>query len=1351
SLASLRYLAWLEPSLIFPGLLERVYPSLETLTETHRTTSALGILIDVSKPLFSRENYPAGGKHLLPLLHLAIPGIDMNDPLKTITSLMFISTALMTTPIMDMSSQLGDYTPYEDIENPFGEFSQETEDYLVKLSTTQFEEWLAKFMNRVFTIFENLPQESRKKQGSTSHTIESGLTQVVLHTCDVIFGQLSEELYDLVLRLIVDFVNNRVISNATRAMGLLCDLTTSVNPKKAAKALIPLCVENIKTELEHGASSSVSHAASSHVSQSDSTFHWYQNILFSVVSNMGAEVLQYKQELVEITDLMILHCRSRRGMMWTGKLIRSILFTLLQVYPTEFKSLNPSQWNDRHFMAEHAHQIWGKPGDPSQLEIQWHVPSEAEKDFALYFLLHLWTPTTQRLVEIMQEDASIDSYEQTNELCRLLAVVRNCLMGSSTMVADDGLLDDELDKNTTAEEEEDEEDQQQYIAKRLEVDYAFTDLQDSRTQQARAIRKSAGDLIHQLATFFKTKREDDIESIKIWIKITRVYLSERGVEKTQFERSKAGYSYAKNVDKTPLCKKRYPRNVLIRRAYNHHLLRLRQNVQGRLRTAHHDRLLSDLLDFSLSTYAEIRKPSQIALSATSRCFRGAKNLILPVMLDALQPSTPPDRMKGALYLFTHKSLLLPCLRDWKLIPRFITAICHAQHQDKPTIQELIRKVFMEYISNVHSLSFRVLSPSDIQSALVSIAPVVDLSEVSLREQKVQEREKRMVSRYEDLIKHLLEFLQDTRVHWRFATMAANFIEVFVRLDVKPVGELATFANQATLSELPTMRRIGISITIQLLLFIKQRTLALGDPDALITKKKTRNPLKIKVEVQESQLLLEKLHEPIDVDQSLLVDDTTLGWYVWPRSYFAYKINTRDSLFDEIEPDSLDAYNIFSDTFTSTEYWKKLGAYLSEEVHQKNEDIFSESYARLFSSIFQTFQDLPLEAAKPSIESLCEATDQKNSQRAASEILAGLIRGTKHWNMRKLESLWLWLGPILQKVFASITPDSLTYWESFVKFCIARRDPRRLEPLVNILLSSELDPTSDAAFNEARKLLLIRAVIIKLQWRCLPLLPRLLPSYLSNIHHPYKQVREVIGGNIYELLQLEWVPSHSSVDRLLEINALTDGVGNVPTELNPEQQERVKNIIQSLDVWLDEMKDNTVSSDYAHASKTILCWLHESLIHWRLPGTLPYIAPFLNKIFVMQEMNDDQDLQIMATRVLNLIAQLSYPPTMLPGLIDQFLTILTTSTSWHIRIRVLPVLQVFFFKHLFAMTGDQLLRIMKVISQMLLDTQIEVRQLASVTLGGLVRCSQRDAIQSLLQQFEKQVHIKVPKRKRDPVT
>lgn len=166
---------------------------------------------------------------------------------------------------------------------------------------------------------------------------------------------------------------------------------------------------------------------------------------------------------------------------------------------------------------------------------------------------------------------------------------------------------------------------------------------------------------------------------------------------------------------------------------------------------------------------------------------------------------------------------------------------------------------------------------------------------------------------------------------------------------------------------------------------------------------------------------------------------------------------------------------------------------------------------------------------------------------------------------------------------------------------------------------------------------------------------------------------------------------------------------------------------------------------------VLCWLHEALTHWSLSGTLPYIVPFIHKLFAMQEINDDRDLQNMATRVLNLIARMNYPPNMLSNIIDQFLTILTTSSSWHMRIRALPVLQIFFFKHLFVMSSTQLIRIMEVIGQMLLDSQIEVRQLASITLGGLVRCSQRDAIQSLLTQFTTKIEIRIPKRKRDKVT
>lgn len=1207
SQASIKSLAWLEPSLIFPGLLERIYPSLETLTETHRTSSAINILKDIASPLFSRENYPAGGKHLLPLLHLSIPGIDMNDPTKTLGSFVFISIALMSIPIIDLSQQQDDHYPTEEfIDDPNAVLSRETEDYLVKATTGEFEEWLAKFMRRVFTIFENLPQENRKMQGrsSSSQTIETLITQTLLHACDTIFGQLSDDLYDLVLRMIVEFISDRVLPNAVRAVGLLCNAVAKANPKKAAKAFIPLCIANIQVELEHGAASTVTHAASSNLIQSDSTFHWYQNILFSVIRVLGSELLPYKQDVISVTHAMIQQCRSRRGIMWTGKLLRNVLSTLLCVYPKDFRSVTPSLWNDKEYMSKHAHQLWGQPGDPANLEIDWHVPSEAEKDFALEFLAEFLTPAMQRLQELIQENPT-NNHQVSNELCRNLAVVRNCVMGSSTMVGDDGVSSVDQQQDTMMVDGDDDDDSIETMPKQiLEVGYAFNDASDPRTEQARTIRRTIGELIHQLSDFFRSHREDDVESVKIWIKIARAYLSERGVEKTEFDRRKQSYSLSKEISKTPHCDKKYARNLLVRRAFNHHLLRLRQNNQSRIRTPLHDAILSDLLELSLGSYAEIRKLSQNALSATSRCFRDSKKLYIPVLLDALKPNVPSDRMKGALYLFSHKSILHPCLRDWSYIPAFIKAICSAQHQDKLTIQELLREIYERYIRSFNSFTFETLTPDAMTDYIKPLSPATTEDPsyskwVSLVEQRVNKRLEKSLAAYRELMDFLLDFVQDPHVHWRFSTMSADFIRMLLKCQVSASRRLAEFANRATVSELPNMRDIGIQATTTLLLYIKQRTFAAGNEELLITRS-TRNPLKVDIQVQDTQdvdmgrRLLDATYQgltPENAQDNVLVDNMALGWYVWPSHYTGYKVNTNEFLFDTVAAECQEAYDAFQETFSTSDYWSKMCAYLSEEINPKeNFDRFDPSQAVLFKSIFQTFGDVPLTCAKEHIEKLCYAADQKNAQRAGSEILAGLIRGTKHWSLAKMANLWQWLTPLLGKVFSSITPDSLTYWESFVRHVTNRRDPRRIQPLIDLLLQDELDPTSDAAFNESRKLLLVRQLGISLQWRFEPLIQRILPTYLDNIQHPYKQVREVIGVNINQLLQLEWIPSFPSVQKLLQANAMTDGVGNVPTTLTERQQQRIHVLNNRLDAWLVEMHQNSASilsgsSDYAHASKT----------------------------------------------------------------------------------------------------------------------------------------------------------------------
>ena len=74
---ALRVLAVLEPSLIMPELLERAYGGLEVVNETHRTTAVLSMLSGIARPLACEKVWLGGQKHIVPLLELCIPGIDL--------------------------------------------------------------------------------------------------------------------------------------------------------------------------------------------------------------------------------------------------------------------------------------------------------------------------------------------------------------------------------------------------------------------------------------------------------------------------------------------------------------------------------------------------------------------------------------------------------------------------------------------------------------------------------------------------------------------------------------------------------------------------------------------------------------------------------------------------------------------------------------------------------------------------------------------------------------------------------------------------------------------------------------------------------------------------------------------------------------------------------------------------------------------------------------------------------------------------------------------------------------------------------------------------------------------------
>lgn len=66
-------------------------------------------------------------------------------------------------------------------------------------------------------------------------------------------------------------------------------------------------------------------------------------------------------------------------------------------------------------------------------------------------------------------------------------------------------------------------------------------------------------------------------------------------------------------------------------------------------------------------------------------------------------------------------------------------------------------------------------------------------------------------------------------------------------------------------------------------------------------------------------------------------------------------------------------------------------------------------------------------------------------------------------------------------------------------------------------------------------------------------------------------------------------------------------------------------------------------------------------------------------------------------------------------------------SWRIRLHTLPALVMFFYRNLLMISPSGISKVMDVLLECLADENVEVREMSSKTLSGIVRCSQRQNI------------------------
>ncbi|KAG5648210.1 hypothetical protein DXG03_006165 [Asterophora parasitica] len=975
--SALRVIAVLEPGMVMPELLERAYGGLEVVNETHRTTAVLNMLAGVVLPLVSEKVWSGGQRHIIPLLELCIPGIDLNDPSKTMCTTAFIVSVVQHIKIGDLtkySSGISYYSSDEDVvmgaDHEYGQetdtaiptLSKEEERALVRESTATFADWVTSLVRRILALYENLPEEGGRRN-TTGGKQEEGVLKSIKSMMDVVCLHLSDELFDLVLNLLHDYATTNAKSNAVAAFGQLIACMARVKPDLTMARFLPYCISQIEEEIKHGASSirtTSSHAAI----PSDTTLHWSKALFLLQCSFGGTVLLKYKEQILNLVILLVDKTKSERGYASTSRLISRTIHTLGEAYPINSRFVNTAEWNDPGFNKDHNIH-WGRLYKPEDVIIEWHVPTDEEVAFVLEILDKVFAPTLDKVESLLERTSTWDNINR-NDFCRYLLTCR-AVWGGLTTFLKEGTKDVVNPCVTDIELPE-------MIIAPLEVEAGFTlnDPEDPRYQKVVAHRLRFGQVCQRAASALRSKAggEDHIDAVTTVTRAIEAFLLGYAVNRNEFDSLQKNYDSARDANRLWLKQRENSRLVWLKRAQVYHSGRVYMHALYRRRSSLDDKLLDELVELSLSPYTRIRRHAQTVLHTacgvrlSSIVARSPLNFgqyyvrstryTLPVLFDALGKGSDPDRMKGALYVLGNKGIAAYALNDPGFHERYLLSILNCQHEEKPSIQKLVNTIATDCLSHlteetIHMDVYRLSTPrveAALDELLLEFSPkVVNQTLLNgvlgINPTRVSERN----TIHDDTVFSVLE------VAMRPTTHASRIFLVIARLtdlSIRSSGDIAL---------------------VKVLAFVKLRTYS-QSREALWLEEWS-SPIAEELEIKRPETDMQQFEHPVGVDE-FYVDKLRTGFIGWTPTIKVYKaVGTTSGIV--WDPESQPCLNVIQSG--------KSGG----TVELRSENI------SLIKRLVKIFEQDGLETLLSTIDTHLYEAD-KFKQRGSAEMWSGVLRG-----------------------------------------------------------------------------------------------------------------------------------------------------------------------------------------------------------------------------------------------------------------------------------------------------------------------------------------------------------------------
>ena len=1393
ALSTLHQLAFLEPNMILPGALQRIYPSMQGLVEVHRTSSSLRSLQHLSGIMAKTKGYRC---HVTTMLGLALPGIDANDLEKTLYTLSYIQSVCYNIPLHDLTEGeegvSGNMVAMEWITSEVDRMEQEganvqldydtklddkDEEMILRSSTAGFAEFLTSFLGKVFTLLENLPDASRVRSGSPEENVVNTLPA----TFTPLLASLSPELYNLALNKIAEFVSNHVIHQARDAMAFICGTLCKVNPIKALKRLVPVLVQSIRTEIdENGAASTRNN--SPEVLPRDRGLVWSVSMLSMCVVHVGDAVLNHKQELLDITLYMQRKCKGI-ATVHISNYIHHLLLSLTNIYPVDY-----SLYEDDILARGIGPSDWGRLPDPKNINIKWHVPSEGAVKFAAELFRNQAEGALDQLAGLIDGSSSIkrDGPEKawSDEVSRNLVLLRLLLSGVAVLFEakaasrQEGGSDSELSSDTEMIEangrlSEDEEHRDTQISiegsEENEVKPTFQYPTGYLLEQGSQVYEELHDLrdrigrtLHRMHEFLVEKQEDDMACFSPLYTAYRSWFIDVGFERSAHVLDRVTRLLAADIQpfKVNGLRKHYPRPLLVRRANVYHLSRLRHNSTPRPKSDLDKQLLADLALSSLSSYTEVRKNAQSAGEAAFKAIIGSRPLVIPILLHAFEKALKENdypRIKGAFHTLIFGTLARTVGRMWRYTPRVIKAYVEANTVDKPSIQKLCATGIVQIMDFGRPLERMVILDRD---TVQTIAPSEDVrSSIEQKQAKVAKKRADVMARKTELCEGLVNVSRNS--HWKSATRTATIVLTLgLRFDDIASENMIDLVAKGAIDTHPGLRAVYQGAFMATFSVIDARACANHKYEDYILDKH-HLPAKIKATTRQNDpnWTSDFLLSFASSEAEYYVDHDHPGWLVWEDTMPAYQPNPKVDLeYDDLEKGVLAKIGKMLDRAWFSTFF----AYLKQEPRDATADRFRVSSAMLLVYIFEMmhegFTPVKLSDVQEEIKAVFEDGSDKHQHRATAEILGALLTSTTDKPVGLREAVWKWAFPIVQEILTDgLTPENQGYWVTFLHLVLQGKDPRRSWPMVDWLSTFRLDMSSNAAFKESSKVKLLQQCVVDLGWH-FQLERPITEDFLAHLDHPYKGVREAIGTTLASIYRYRYHESYKDVDTLIESQKAASSVGIRPYQPTEEFSKTINTVFDQLEEWRQERPPGLqTSSPYTSGSKTVLLWLDTTLSSLECIGLVPFFPnPFINQLLQMMDIREDVELASLAYHVFRHLANVPHGIGEDVPFIDALIKVGRTSTSWHQRLRSMVNMQVIYFRRLFLIASEQQENLFKCVADMLEDPQLEVRLGASSTLSGMIRCSpvalRTNIVDDLNTKFTKMlIDSPLPKKPRGPVS